>query len=143
LTAAGGWESGPVPEPDRPPADRSSGLETESASPAGEPGGKKRVTKPPVVHYLGFRTTADGREYTLRVRDGLESRLFQMLITHADFASRLTRFQDAPDLCFTKLQRDLEADPRLLPGPAAVLTARDFLDYHHAREKRSPSPRRR
>lgn len=141
MTAAGGSGPGPAPEADQPPAGRPSGLETET--PDGEPGGKKRGTKAPVVHYLGFRTTAEGREYTLRVRDGLESRLFQMLITHADFASRLARFQDAPDLCFTKLQRDLEADPRLLPGPAAVLTARDFLDYHHAREKRSPAPRRR
>jgi hypothetical protein len=95
------------------------------------------------VRYLGFRTTADGREYSLRVTDGLEPRLFVLLITHEVFASREARFQDAPDLCFAKLQRDLVADPGLLPGPRLVLTAQELLEYRDARERRSPNRARR
>ena len=48
--------------------------------------------RPPAVRYLGFRTTADGREYSLRVAGELELRLFVLLITHEVFASREARF---------------------------------------------------
>ena len=67
--------------------------------------------RPPAVFYVGFETTREGREYTLRVSDGVAARLFVLLITHEAFASRAARFQDAPDLCFGKLQRELVADP--------------------------------
>ena len=99
--------------------------------------------KAPAVCYLGFRTTDDGREYTLRVTDGLERRLFVLLITREAFASREARFQDAPDLCFGKLQRELVADPGLLPGPRLVLTTQDLLEYRNARDKRPPVRTRR
>lgn len=95
------------------------------------------------MRYLGFRTTADGREYWLRVSDGLEPRLFALLIGHEFFASREARFQDAPDLCFARLQRDLLANPGLLPGARVVLTAREILEYRDAREKRPPGRKRR
>lgn len=108
--------------------------------PQGEPTGG---TKPPRVRYLGFRTTAEGREYSLRATDELQVRLFVMLITHGDFASREARFQDGPDLCFAKLQRNLAAEPSLLPGSLLVVTARELLAYREAREKSPPVRRRR
>lgn len=95
------------------------------------------------MRYLGFRTTAEGREYSLRVSDGLAPRFFVLLITHEAFASREARFQDAPDLCFARLGRDLMADPGLLPGPRLVLTAQEIFDYRVAQEKRLPSRRKR
>lgn len=98
--------------------------------------------RPPAVRYLGFRTTADGREYLLRVTDELEPRLFVLLITHDSFASREARFQDAPDLCYARLQRDLVADPGLLPGRRLVLTAEEILEYRDARERRPPGRKR-
>lgn len=100
------------------------------------------MTKTPTIRYLGFRTTAQGREYSLRVIDGLTSRIFVMVITHADFASREASFQDAPDLCFTKLQQDLIEDPALAPGDPSVLQPRDFVEYRQARV-RPVSTRRR
>ena len=98
--------------------------------------------RPPAVRYLGFRTTADGREYSLRVASELEPRLFVLLITHEVFASREARFQDAPDLCFARLQRDLVADPGLLPGPRLVLTAQELREYRVARGRPSPGRKR-
>jgi len=119
--------------------------------PAGEPTrpevgtavASHRAPRPPAVAYLGFRTTEAGREYSLRVTGGLAPRLFVLLITHEVFASREARFQDAPDLCFARLQRDLAADPGLLPGPRLVLTAHELLEYRDARERRSPGRKRR
>jgi hypothetical protein len=97
----------------------------------------------PAVSYVGFRTTDDGREYTLRVSDGLTARLFVLLVTREAFAARELRFQDAPDLCFGKLQRELEADPDLLPGARLVLTTRELLDYRHAQERKPATRTRR
>jgi hypothetical protein len=95
------------------------------------------------VRYLGCRTTDEGREYTLRVNDGLEARLFVLLITREAFASQKARFQDAPDLCFGKLQRELMADPGLLPDARLVVTTQELLDYRSARDKRPPARTRR
>lgn len=99
--------------------------------------------RPPAVFYVGFETTREGREYTLRVSDGVAARLFVLLITHEAFASRAARFQDAPDLCFGKLQRELVADPDLLPGSRLELTAQELLDYRAAGERRPPGRKRR
>ena len=89
-----------------------------------------RTARQPIVRYVGFRSTSEGREYTMRVADGLSSRDFVLLITHRAFAARETRFQDAPDVCSGKLRRALAADPDLLPGARMAVTAQDLLDYH-------------
>lgn len=108
----------------------------------GEPGRSSRP-KPPAIFYVGFQTTRDGREYTLRVSGGTAQRVFVMLIENEAFASRAARFQDAPDLCFGRLQRELLADPDLLPGARLVLTAQELLDYQIRGAKRPPVRTRR
>jgi hypothetical protein len=88
----------------------------------------------PHIRYLGFRTTDDGREYTLRATGAGESRLFVMIIPHQVFATRQARFQDAPDLCCAKLTRVLAGetdDPE--PGSTLVLTVEELLEYRVAR----------
>lgn len=82
-----------------------------------------------IVRYGGFRATARGREYTMHVADGLSSREFVLLITHQAFADREARFQDAPDVCSSKLRRELAADPGLVPGACMAVTTQDLLDY--------------
>lgn len=132
------------------PAERepemTSGLETSgpgsgSSGPQGPVGDDSRRARPPrrAVRYLGFRATAAGREYTLSVSSASESRVFVMLIPHEAFASREVRFQDAPDLCFAKLESALAVDADLRPGPRLVLATQDLLDYRDARERRSGS----
>lgn len=98
--------------------------------------------KPAALCYLGARTTGEGREYALRVSGAITPRVFRLLITHEAFASRLTRFQDAPDLCFGKLQRELAADPDLQSEEPLVLTMQDLAEYRSAHEKR-PETRKR
>lgn len=82
-----------------------------------------------IVRYGGFRATTRGREYTMHVADGQSSREFVLLITHQAFADREARFQDAPDVCSSKLRRELAADPGLVPGACMAVTAQDLLDY--------------
>jgi hypothetical protein len=98
--------------------------------------------KTPAVRYVGFRTTDDGREYTCRVNDGLGQRSFVLFIGHKAFASREARFQDAPDLCCARLERELVADPDLLDGSRLSLTAQELLDYRNVREHRVPGRKR-
>ena len=93
-----------------------------------------------VVRYVGFRATSRGREYTMRVADGLSSREFVLLITHKAFADRQARFQDAPDVCSGKLRRALAADPGLMPGDCMAVTTQDLLDY---RGEHSPPLKKR
>ena len=94
------------------------------------------------VRYVGFRSTARGREYTMRVSDMQSSREFVLLITHQAFASREARFQDAPDVCSVKLRRELAADPSLQSSGCMAVTARDLLDYRDAHVS-SPAGRAR
>ena len=82
-----------------------------------------------IVRYGGFRATTRGREYTMHVADGLSSREFVLLIPHQAFADREARFQDAPDVCSSKLRRELAADPGLIPNACMAVTAQDLLDY--------------
>jgi hypothetical protein len=97
----------------------------------------------PHIRYLGFRTTDDGREYTLRATGAGEPRLFVMTIPHHAFATRQARFQDAPDLCCAKLTRvlagetdDAQADAR------QVFTVEELLEYRVARTAPSSGRKR-
>jgi len=102
-----------------------------------------RPPKPPMVRYVGFQSTAAGREYTMHVTGGGEPRDFVLLVPHEAFASRAARYQDAPDLCFRRMQRELGTDPGQPPGPGFVLTAEELLDYRTARDARPPVRKRR
>ncbi len=98
--------------------------------------------RPPKLRYLGFCATDEGREYSLQVTGEEEPRLFLLFIRREAFASRQVSFQDAPDLCFAKLQRELQADPDLLPGTRRVVTDEEFLLYRDSRTVRAPGRRR-
>jgi len=101
------------------------------------------VTRPAAVRYLGFESTNEGREYTLRVDGEGEGRVFVFVVTHAAFAARQARFQDAPDLCFAKLQRELAAQPALAPGSRFVLTSAELAQYRSTQTKRAPERKAR
>ena len=92
-------------------------------------------SRAPSVQYLDCRTTARGREYTLRALGAAEPRLFVLLIPDEAFTSRALRFQDGPDLCFRRLQRELTADPDLPSDGDMVLSAEEISDYRAGREQ--------
>lgn len=92
---------------------------------------------------MGFESTHEGRAYTLQVDGEGEARIFVLVILHTAFAARQARFQDAPDLCFAKLQRQLAAEPALVPGSPLVLTSSDLAEYREAQTKRAPERKAR
>jgi hypothetical protein len=95
--------------------------------------------RPAAVRYMGFQSTNEGREYTLRVDgQGEEPRLFVLVIPHEAFTSKEARFQDAPDLCFAKLQRELLGENEPTPGSRLVLTSADLAQYRETQTKRTP-----
>lgn len=107
----------------------------EPALPAEEiPAAPAPRRRPVAVSYLGFRVTEDGREYSLRAECESEPRHFVMLIPHAAFLAHQARFQDAPGLCFAKLERELAADPGFAPASRLVLTDAELLAGVKARE---------
>jgi hypothetical protein len=76
----------------------------------------------------------------VQVQGAEEPRLFVLFIAHATFAAGEARFQDAPDLCYAKLRRELAVDPELQPGATLVVTAQELLAYRE--EHRAPANRR-
>jgi hypothetical protein len=93
------------------------------------------------VHYVGFRSTEDGREYTLRA-SGTPPRMFVMLIAHEHFVAGQLRYQDGPDLCCAKLTRVLaEETGEPAPDGEFVVTAKELLEYHSSHA--APAVRKR
>ena len=99
--------------------------------------------RPPALRYLGFEITPEGREYSVQVSSDTEPRLFVLRVTHEAFASHQARFQDAPDLCYRKLGRELGADPNLVPDGPLQLSDDELLDYRVSRERTVPGRKRR
>jgi len=99
---------------------------------------KLPTPQPPSIRYLGFACTSGGRAYRMRVEGrGEEPREFTVTIANEAFASRQVRFQDAPDLCFARLQREL-AENAELPATELVITAAELDSYRDAQLSKSP-----
>jgi len=102
------------------------------------------LSRPTLVRYQGFATKTAGREYTFQVNDSNEvPREFTLTIANDAFTSRRVRFQDAPEICSLKLQRELaaeEADPSKTPAKPRFRVSEAEIDEY--REARSPKLRR-
>jgi hypothetical protein len=104
----------------------------------------KVAARPLTIRYLGFECTSEGRSYRLRVDAGLETpRLYTVAIPNEAFATRRARFQDAPELCFERLQRELEANAELPVGARLVITTDDLDRYRDSQTRRSPAKKPR
>ena len=92
------------------------------------------------VEYLGFKAQKSTREYALRVRKvGAEVRDFTLVIENAAFLTNRVRYQDAPEICFLKLQRELGACPEgREPSRTLKVTDADLEEYRVAH---SPKPK--
>jgi hypothetical protein len=100
--------------------------------------------RPLTIRYLGFECTSEGRTYRLRVDAGLdEPRLYTVAIPSEAFDTRRARFQDAPELCFERLQRELEANAELPGGATLVITTDDLDRYRSSQSRRSPAKKSR
>jgi hypothetical protein len=93
------------------------------------------------VEYVGFTTKGAAREYTLRVRQAPTDPCdFTLLIPTEAFLSRRVRYQDGPEICFLKLQRELVACCDGLPDRQLRVTDADLEEYRAAH---APKPQQR
>ena len=85
------------------------------------------------VEYVGFSTDDVARRYTLRVRLATdEIHEFVLVIPNEAFLSHRLRYQDAPEICYLRLQRDLAACGECLPPDQQSVTDAELEEYRLA-----------
>jgi hypothetical protein len=91
------------------------------------------------VEYLGFVTRGAVRAYSLRVRRGrLEPEDVTLTIALDAFLRGRVRYQDAAEICFLKVQREVATGA---PTPARLEVSDADLEAY--RQSHSPNPVRR
>jgi hypothetical protein len=95
-----------------------------------------------LIEYLEFKAGETAREYRLRVRRGADIRGVTVAIPNEAFLSGRVRYQDAPDICFLKVQRELAAedDGTLLAGDHQM-TDRELEEYRISHTPKKPGRR--
>jgi hypothetical protein len=86
----------------------------------------------PTIEYIGFRTTAERREYFLRSRFGEEIHDYTVSIAQAAFNAGRARYQDGPEICYGKLQRALEGSGEAAIAADLTVTDADLAGYREA-----------
>ena len=82
------------------------------------------------VEYMDFTANEASREYRLRVRRGTDVHHFTVAIPNEAFLTGRVRYQDAPDICFLKLQKELAAgEEGGLPEPALSMSDQELEEY--------------
>jgi hypothetical protein len=91
------------------------------------------------VEYLGFQSHKSTREYALRVRRvGDDDRDFTVVIANNAFLDNRVRYQDGPEICFWKLQRELSAcDDGRLPARKLRVSDEELEAYRDAHTPKS------
>ena len=87
-----------------------------------------------VIQYLGFQLKPRGRDYSYRVvGPKSETREFTLTISNQAFADRQVPYQDAADLCYQKLRKELAAENAESPLPRHHTISKQELDEYRAR----------
>jgi hypothetical protein len=85
-----------------------------------------------LVQYVGFETKGLMREYTFSVREREGLREFTIGIASEAFNLHHARYQDAPDICSLKLQRELAAGANHPTESHFCLSDAELDEYHAA-----------
>lgn len=105
---------------------------------------RKRILALMSIQYVGFNVGATARNYNFLVKDAPgEAREFTVVVQFESFRSTALKFQDGPDLCFTRLKRALEKETEAeRAGPSLSIEREDIQEYleRHHPPKRSPAP---
>ncbi len=94
------------------------------------------------IQFLGFEQNLQCRTYSFRVIETLkQDREFQLSVDHQSLASSRFKFQDIPDLCFSKLKRDLAFETTEQIVPLRIRVSEDELkqyiaDHYPSKTKR-------
>ena len=95
------------------------------------------------IQYSGFIVVATARIYAFRVLDAIEkTREFTVRIRLAGFCSRALRFQDGPEISFTRVKRELGGETQESPAtPHLSIEEPDIRQYlleRHPRKRGAP-----
>ena len=93
-------------------------------------GGEDEMSGSTLMEYMGFETTTRGREYAFHVRFSSEdSRDYIVTIALEAFTSRRVRYQDGPNVCSSRLKRELTANPDAPTGSSFLIDEKEFDDH--------------
>ena len=95
------------------------------------------------IEYVGFTSRLEMREYTVRVRMAGDFRDIRLAIPNEAFLSGRVRYQDAPEICFLIVQREVLACEGGLPGTELCVTDVDLAEYRTAHTPKKPQRRPR
>ncbi len=97
----------------------------------------------PRSEYLGFSVNDTSRAYRLRVtQPSGEERVYTLSIKNRAFLEQRVRYQDAPTICFLKLERELLACGDKAPSAHMRITDSELADYRDANSSDKSSPLR-
>lgn len=86
-----------------------------------------------LIQYVGFEAKVRIREYAYRVVDPVAGeRVVVFTISNQAFLEKLVRYQDAPELCYRKLQKELEAATSEHPMPKRFAVSDSELSEYQA-----------
>jgi hypothetical protein len=86
------------------------------------------------MEYMGFKSTTQGREYAFHVRFSSEdSRDYTVTIASEAFTARCVSYQDGPNVCSSRLKRELTANPGVPTGTSFLIDQKE-LDDHKLRQ---------
>ena len=95
------------------------------------------VATTPKTEYLGSTVNQRTRVYSLRVGDAGSLRNFTVAIANRAFLSKRVRYQDAPEICFRKLTRELEAeDGEGMPSTHLEVSDAELDEYRESQTKK-------
>ncbi len=96
----------------------------------------------PKSEYVGFTVTETSRVYRLRVSqpDG-GFRSFALSIANRAFLMDRVRYQDAPAICFLKLENELQAHGDENTASSMKVTDAELAEYRDSQEKRTSNLR--
>jgi len=88
-----------------------------------------------MIQYVGFQVRAHSRAYDFLVTDvPAAPREFIVSIELTAFSSAGLKFQDGPDICFSRLKRELEQETEEVRANLNLLVAGDdvqaYVDRH-------------
>ena len=82
------------------------------------------------MEYMGFTSTTQGREYAFHVQFSPEdSRDYTLTITSEAFSSRRVSYQDGPNVCSSRLKRELTANPDTPTGTSFLIEGKEIDDH--------------
>ena len=93
----------------------------------------------PRSEYLGFSVNDTTRSYRLRVKElSGEERTYTLSIAKRAFLEQRVSYQDAPLICFLRLERELRDAGDSVPSSHMRITDNELAEYRDANTKKVP-----